>query len=76
MPAILHTYCLVLPEDDSGQQRRIEFEALDPGRAIYLAQQLAPGRNIELREDERPLGIIRHAHEGFWLLWSAPPNAA
>ena len=64
----LHTYSLLVPEDGVGPARNIEFEAPDAARAFMLAQQLVPGRAAELREDDRSLGCIRHARQGFWVL--------
>ena len=70
----LHTYSLLLAEDGKGQQRRIEFDAPDAGRAIHLAHQLAPERAVEVRQGTQSLGSIKHVQQGFWVLSPAPQD--
>jgi len=64
-----HTYQLVLGEDGAGTARTIEFEAVGPEVALYMAQQQCRGRPAELIEDGRSLGQVQCVpHGGYWLL--------
>ena len=66
------TYQLILSEDGRGQARTIEFEANAPDMALYLAQQQCAGREAELRENGRSLGILKCERAGFWVISPQP----
>ena len=68
-----HKYRLVLADDTKGSAQRIELEAPNALRAMSLVQRSLSEREVELYEDEQPLGRLRwDAHR----LWTVLPFQA
>jgi len=61
-----HRYSLVLADDTKGPARRIELEAPNALRAMSLVQRSLSEREVELYEDEQPLGKLRWDAQGLW----------
>lgn len=61
-----HRYRLVLADDTKGPARRIELEAPNALRAMSLVQRSLGEREVELYEDEKPLGKLRWDAHGQW----------
>jgi hypothetical protein len=61
-----HRYRLVLADDTKGSARRIELEAPNALRAMSLVQRSLSEREVELYEDEMPLGKVRWDAHGLW----------
>ena len=59
-------YRLVLADDTKGPAQRIELEAPNALRAMSLVQRLLSEREVELYEDEQPLGKLRWDARGLW----------
>lgn len=49
------TYTLAYEDDGRGVERKIEFDAADPSRALMIAQTLKPGRSAMLWQENKPL---------------------
>lgn len=65
-----HRYRLVLADDTKGSAQRIELDAPNALRAMSLVQRSLSEREVELYEDEMPLGRLRwDAHR----LWTVLP---
>jgi hypothetical protein len=63
---VTHRYCLVLADDMEGCAQRIELEAPNALRAMSLVQRTLADREVELYEDEYPLGRLRYGRDGHW----------
>jgi hypothetical protein len=61
-----HRYRLVLADDLKGSAQRIELEAPNALRAMSLVQRSLSEREVELYEDEKPLGKLRYDARGHW----------
>ena len=59
-------YRLVLADDTKGSAQRIELEAPNALRAMSLVQRSLSEREVELYEDEQPLGKLRWDARGLW----------
>ena len=66
-----HNYRLMIG-DETGDARRVEFEAFDATLALHLAQRESPGREIAVFEDERALGTLTYRSSGYWTIGAAP----
>jgi hypothetical protein len=66
----IHVYRLNVPEDGLDCARQIEFEATSASRAIFMVKDLCVAREVEIFEDERRLGTVKHAIGGFWVVSS------
>ena len=65
----LHTYRLVLGDDGKGVARIIEFEAAGAEAALMAAQRMCGGREAEVFQDGRSLGLVKNDPDaGFWIL--------
>lgn len=61
-----HRYRLVLADDTKGSAQRIELEAPNVLRAMSLVQRSLSEREVELYEDEKPLGTVRWDAQRLW----------
>ena len=61
-----HRYLLMLTDDIKGSAQRIELEAPNALRAMSLVQRSLSEREVELYEDEKPLGKLRWDAQGLW----------
>jgi len=61
-----HRYRLVLTDDARGSAQWIELEAPNALRAMSLVQYSLSEREVELYEDEQPLGKLRWDARGLW----------
>ena len=61
-----HKYLLMLSDDIKGSAQRIELEAPNALRAMSLVQRSLSEREVELYEDEKPLGKLRCDAQGLW----------
>lgn len=64
-----HRYRLVLADDTKGSAQRIELEAPNALRAMSLVQRSLSEREVELYEDEMPLGKLRWDARGLWTVF-------
>ncbi len=71
-----HRYRLVLADDTKGSAQRIELEAPNALRAMSLVQRSLSEREVELYEDERPLGRLRWDAHGLWTVLPFQAEAA
>jgi len=66
------TYHLILPDDDRGVGRTIEFEASGAEAALCVAQQHCRGCKAELMQGGRSIGRLKcAANGGYWII--SPP---
>ena len=61
-----HRYRLVLADDPKGSAQWIELEAPNALRAMSLVQRSLSEREVELYEDDKPLGTLRWDAQGLW----------
>ena len=59
-------YVLKFSDDGLGVEKRIEFDAADPGSALAVAAGEAPNRKAELWEESRRLCTIRRSETAVW----------
>ena len=71
-----HKYRLVLADDPKGSAQRIELEAPNALRAMSLVQHSLSEREVELYEDEQPLGRLRWDAHGQWTVLPFHAEAA
>jgi hypothetical protein len=71
-----HKYRLVLSDDTKGSAQRIELEAPNALRAMSLVQRSLSEREVELYEDEKPLGRLRWDAHGLWTVLPFQAEAA
>lgn len=71
-----HKYRLVLADDTKGSAQRIELEAPNALRAMSLVQRSLSEREVELYEDEQPLGRLRWDAHGLWTVLPFQAEAA
>ena len=71
-----HRYRLVLTDDTKGPAQRIELEAPNALRAMSLVQCSLSEREVELYEDEQPLGKLRWDAQGLWTVVPFPRTKA
>ena len=69
-------YRLVLADDTKGPAQRIELEAPNALRAMSLVQRSLSEREVELYEDEKPLGRLRWDAHGLWTVLPFQAEAA
>ena len=69
-----HKYLLVVAEDVKVCAQRIELDALNAWPVMSLVQRLLSERDVELYEDDHPLGLVRYDIDGLWTL-SSPEKA-
>ena len=63
-----HLYRLILSDDGAGPAQNIEFEAGSAELAIIIAERHGGGREAQLFEDGRLLGVLQSRAKGFWIL--------
>ena len=61
-----HRYLLMLIDEMTGSAQRIELEAPNALRAMSLVQRSLSEREVELYEDEKPLGKLRWDAQRLW----------
>ena len=71
-----HKDRLVLADDTKGSAQRIELEAPNALRAMSLVQRSLSEREVELYEDEKPLGRLRWDAHGLWTVLPFQAEAA
>ena len=63
-----HLYRLVLTDDGARPAQSIEIEADGVELALVMAERHGGGRQAELFEDGRLLGVLQSRPNGFWIL--------
>jgi hypothetical protein len=64
----MRSFTITFDEDGTGEPRRIEFHADDPGLAFDLLEDAGAGREATLWEGDKRLGSLSLSEMGYWQL--------
>jgi hypothetical protein len=61
----VNQFKLVITDKNCGDAKTIEFSAPDPHAALVVLERQGEGREVQMFENDRPLGTIQQV-AGYW----------